>query len=692
MVQRSRLALFAATLAASALLAACDGGGGSGSTNTGGDTSTTSTVTNTGGGGSGGATGGTTTTTTTTTPTPTGCQTNSDCANDPNGAICDTSNGKCVGCIPAKDPVVDCGIGSWCEPNVEQCQAGCTADVDCPAQGGVQLVCDLDKHVCVGCVSDETCPAGSICINETCLPGCSPQHSCQPGQTCCGQQCVDVSNDENNCGSCNLACQLLPHSQIVCQNGQCVQGLCDQGYADCNGNTMDGCETNTLADGPCVCTPGQTQSCYLGAPGTQNVGPCKAGTRTCNADGLSWGACIGQVLPQPEICANNIDENCDGVMDNAADNDLDGWTTCEGDCNDANPLINPGAFEVTYTLVDNDNNPMTPPIKMPGGNGVDDDCDPNTSDVVDPSACGSLVTKLSTVSATDVANAMDLCQTTTANPPKPQKKWGLLSADYKLGSGADASAQLANFQNYQAAILQQYGYLNGNPATPNNAPKKGPTMAGISSGHMRYTGQAGFVSPNGGSSMGGPDACPAAYKAAHGGALPSSQGCSGACSGGSTCNDSILVRLSVRVPTNAKSMSYDFKFFSGEFPEWVCTSYNDYYLALLTTGAAGIPLDKNVSFDGLGNPVSVNNGFFDVCSPSGCFNCPQGVTELAGTGMENSVGGGTSWLTTDAPVVPGETITLDLMVFDVGDQAYDSNVLLDNFRWGLNSASVATHQ
>lgn len=689
MVLRSRLAFLAATLAVSGFLTACGDGGGSSSGGAGGA--------GTAGSGAGGATatGGSTstggdTTTTTTTPTPTGCQTNADCANDPAGPICNGDTGECVGCIPVADPAVDCGIGSWCVPNVGQCQGGCTGDVDCP-QSGTPLVCDLDTHTCVGCVNDDACPAGTICIGQACIPGCSPTHACQAGQSCCGQQCIDLSNDENNCGACNIACQLLPHSQVICQNGQCLQGVCDQGYDDCNGNQMDGCEINIIADGPCVCAPGETQSCYLGAPGTQGVGPCKAGTRTCKADGLGWGGCMGQVLPVPEICANNVDENCDGIKDNAADMDGDGWTACEGDCNDGDILINPGALEVTYTLVDNDNNPNTPPVKVPGGNGVDDDCDPATPDATEPAACGSLAPKLTGVTAIDVANAMDLCQQTTLNPPKPQKKWGLLSSDYKLGSGVDAGAQLTNFQNFQAAIMVQYGYLNGNPATANNPPKKGPTMAGISSGHMRYTGQTGFANPNGGSSMGSGTACPASYLAAHGGTLPSSQGCSGNCTGGNTCNDSIMVRLQVRVPTNAKSMSYDFKFYSGEFPEYVCTTFNDYYLALLTTGAPGIPLDKNVSFDGLGNPVSVNNGFFDVCGATGCFVCPQGTVELQGTGMENGIGGGTSWLTTDAPVVPGETITLDLMVFDVGDQAFDSHVLLDNFRWSLSPASVGTH-
>ncbi len=696
---RSHFGLFAITVATATLLAAC-GDGSSGGTGGTGASAGQGGQTTGGNGGAGGGTGGATTATTggagggTGGMMPTGCQTNDDCAMDPGGPICNSDNGECVSCIPVADPAIDCGIGSWCNINKFACEVGCTGNADCPTPpGGEPLICDLDTHTCVGCLNDAGCLPGSICVSSVCIPGCSPTQACVPGQTCCGQSCFDLAVDENNCGACNQGCQGIPNAEVACINGQCVKASCNPNYADCDGNPANGCETNTIVDGQCLCTPGATQSCYLGAPGTQGVGPCKAGSQTCDADGLSWGACLGQVLPVPELCADGIDQNCNGVMDDAADMDNDGWTSCDGDCDDTKALVNPGAFEVTYTLFDNDNNPATPPVVVPGGNGVDDDCNPATSDVTEPAAC-STVGKLSGVTADDIAKAMDLCQPAAANPPKPQKTWGLLSSAYKLGNGNDPGAtNLNNFQNFQAAVLVQYGYTGGNPANKNNPPKKGLTMGGISSGNMRYTGQANFVSPNGGAGYNGTSSCPAGYLAANGGVLPSSLGCNGAnCNGGNTCNDSIMVRMQVRVPTNAKSMSYDFKFFSGEFPEWTCTTFNDYYVALLTTGAAGIPADKNVSFDGLGNPVSVNNGFFDVCSPSGCYNCPKGIAELAGTGMEGGVGGGTSWLTTDAPVVPGETITLELLVFDVGDTAYDSHILLDNFRWGLNSATVSTHE
>src|SRR5262249_54518228 len=155
------------------------------------------------------------------------------------------------------------------------------------------------------------------------------------------------------------------------------------------------------------------------------------------------------------------------------------------------------------------------------------------------------------------------------------------------------------------------------------------------------------------------------------------------CPVGTGANDSVDLRLQIRVPTNVKSFSYDFRFFSGEYQTFQCTEFNDYYLAILSTAAVGLPADKNISFDGLGNPVSVNNGFLELCggNSKNCGPCPNGTAELAGTGMDQVSGGGTTWLTTDAPIVPGETMILDLVIFDVQDHAYDSLVLVDNFRW-----------
>ncbi|MFO0756497.1 MAG: choice-of-anchor L domain-containing protein [Byssovorax sp.] len=696
-------ALIAACSIIAAVAASCGGtvssSGTTGSTTSSGTSSGTggsSATTGTGGstGGTGGANTGGTGGTGNVEPKCTG---NADCANDPKGKVCDAATGQCVQCTLADD---QCVAGQYCDGTTDTCKVGCTDAADCAAMGGANLICNTDNHTCVGCLVDTDCPLGSVCFaaNGVCVPGCSATQGCQDGFTCCGSACFDVTSATTHCGSCdkNCAAGVNPpatcgnnvcdmgedcancpgdcpcNAPPVCNAGMCQLGACDAAYADCNGDANDGCEHNVLQDGPCLCAPGSTQACYNGGPGTLGKGPCVAGTQTCAASGTEWGPCVGQVLPKSEVCANGIDEDCNGQVDDVPDLDGDGWTACNGDCCDApgacggSPKqINPGAFEVV-------------------GNGVDDDCDPATSDVNAPAACSN-ASKFGGVTADDMAKAMDICQVTTANAPLPTKKWGLLSALFRLPDGsAPTAAALTNNQDKQTAILQNYG-------TGGVAPHKGPTMAGMSSGWMRDEndpGYAGIASVITGANNGAPPS----YLAAHGGSLPSSAGCSGNCPAGNGAFDPVNLRLSIRVPTNAKSFSYDFRFFSAEYWTWQCTSYNDFYLALLQTGAPGIPNDKNITFDANNNPVSVNNGFFQVCAQKGCNICPSGTGELAGTGMEvGNTGGGTTWLTTDSPIVAGETITLDLMVFDVSDATLDSLVILDNFRWSLQAAVVGTH-
>jgi hypothetical protein len=70
----------------------------------------------------------------------------------------------------------------------------------------------------------------------------------------------------------------------------------------------------TTDDG-CVCTPGTTAACYAGPPSTEDVGSCLSGTQTCNESGTGYGACVGAVLPVDEVCADGIDNDCDGVSD-----------------------------------------------------------------------------------------------------------------------------------------------------------------------------------------------------------------------------------------------------------------------------------------------------------------------------------------------------------------------------------------
>ncbi|MBI4705241.1 MAG: choice-of-anchor L domain-containing protein, partial [Deltaproteobacteria bacterium] len=469
-----------------------------------------------------------------------------------------------------------------------------------------------------------------------------------------------------NCGGCGSAGPQPQHLKVWCEAGACHLGDCEPGFFDCDLDPSSGCEQPM----ECKCTPGEVQPCYEGLLGTENVGACHGGTKTCAMDGMQWGSCEGQVLPAEEKCANGIDDDCNGGIDDIPDLDGDGWTVCDGDCCEQKfqcgspELVNPGAFEFV-------------------GNQVDDDCDPNTPDDQPPPLCSTQV-KFKSVTAEDVAKAIDLCQFVPKNPAPKDKKWGVVGAEFRLANGNAPGGQMSNMQNFQAAILQNYG-------TGGVVPKKGQTMAGISSGRMRDQNDPEYTNPNGGSSFGSSSQPPAAYLAAHGGQLPASFGCKGNCPAGNGANDSVNARIEIRVPTNAQSFSYKFKFFSAEYWTYACTQYNDFYLALLTSKAPNLPKDKNISFDGKGNPVSVNNGFFDVCVPKSCYTCPNGTVELQGTGMQvGNTGGATQWLITKAPIVPGETMVIELMVFDVSDGILDSLTILDDFAWSVTPSEVGT--
>ena len=46
--------------------------------------------------------------------------------------------------------------------------------------------------------------------------------------------------------------------------------------------------------------------------GTDGIGICKAGLKTCDGEGLHYGECIGDVQPATENCLTPADEDCDG--------------------------------------------------------------------------------------------------------------------------------------------------------------------------------------------------------------------------------------------------------------------------------------------------------------------------------------------------------------------------------------------
>src|SRR5262245_12769417 len=63
-----------------------------------------------------------------------------------------------------------------------------------------------------------------------------------------------------------------------------------------------------------ICTPHREEACYEGPEGTENVGACRIGVRTCLQYGDAFSECGGQVLPIEEDCATPADDDCDGEV------------------------------------------------------------------------------------------------------------------------------------------------------------------------------------------------------------------------------------------------------------------------------------------------------------------------------------------------------------------------------------------
>ncbi|HPM47827.1 MAG TPA: choice-of-anchor L domain-containing protein, partial [bacterium] len=389
------------------------------------------------------------------------------------------------------------------------------------------------------------------------------------------------------------------------------------------------------------------------------------------------------VLPGAELCDSGHDENCDRTQMTAGgtgdpNEDGDAWTMCQGDCCDnesqcLNPgIVNPGAVEFI-------------------GDSVDNDCNGS----VDEARTGCLTgEKLNnTVIAMDLLKAMDICQ--IHDPAK--NNWGI------VGTPSITRASGTGDVNYrQVGVMTRFG-----TSTTNN-PIFGSNFAVLSSGRARDAGDADATTTYTYEYANGNP--PSDFVSAHGGSLPVTKT---GCPAGSGANDSVMLKVQLKVPTNANSFSFDFRFFSQEYWAFTCTEYNDFFITMLDTtwtpvnpGDKPIPADKNISFDSSGNYISVNsNQFFTVCDAKSGYTCPDGTGPLAGTGYNLKVcveediwgnceeekynSGATKWLTTTAPVKPGETITLRFVIWDTSDMALDSLVLIDNFRWNAEPSGGA---
>ena len=358
------------------------------------------------------------------------------------------------------------------------------------------------------------------------------------------------------------------------------------------------------------------------------------------------------------------------------DKDQDGYTVADGDCNDCDKLVNPGAFDVP-------------------GNMVDEDCSGKVDD--EPTGCDTGLAVDGP--AADGARALGICRTANPAAQGKERTWGLVRAAYVFPDGSTAAVAPGDNtcgKTGDPPNPLQHGILAG--FGQRVKPRTGAAMVALSSGIARSGQQTvGKIGPS-------PDDAEMCTRSRMPMGFPVSSystcGDLDPPTGARNANDAIALELVLRVPTNAAALSFDFDFYTFEYKEFVCTDYNDAFVALLYSKVAGLPANNNIAFDSQMNPVSVNNGFVEVCAPwtyegmkgntpfTRAFPCKLGTGELDRTGFEDHAA--TGWLQTTTNVVPGEELTLRFAIWDAGDEALDSTVLIDNFRWDAKPGTTAT--
>lgn len=194
--------------------------------------------------------------------------------------------------------------GVSCDLLTEQHVAGWTADpvgVTLSPQGSsvtlhmrrsasLNLAVDYEEDVCLS--DGSVCVRDGQCCSLSCdaTGACAQPAGCAAGETSCGGACVDLFSDASNCGACGAAC---PAPGPSCSDGICVQNctaeVCDSLDSDCDGQIDEDLGSTTCGSGACErtvssCIGGQEQTCQPGSP-------------------------------NPEVCGNGIDDDCDGSVD-----------------------------------------------------------------------------------------------------------------------------------------------------------------------------------------------------------------------------------------------------------------------------------------------------------------------------------------------------------------------------------------
>ncbi len=301
------------------------------------------------------------------------CPGSQDCDDDDedryygNTEICDNKDNDCDGVADDGLALSTCGVGACANTGTTCSPASCT-----PLSPSAE-VCDNKDNDCNGVIDNgvalstcgvgECARTGTTCFANSCTPGSPSAELCDNKDNDCNGV-VDNGCDADG----DNYCTSLSGSSPACDaGGDCDDSsdktypgapeLCDGEDNDCDGSVDEGCD----ADGDDYCTDviGSSPACPNGG------GDCNDADDTVHPSAT-------------ELC-NNVDDDCNGTIDNGCDADGDNYCTSVDGSSPACPL---GGGDC------NDNAGQTHPNAPEVCDGLDNDCNGPADDNIAAITCG----------------------------------------------------------------------------------------------------------------------------------------------------------------------------------------------------------------------------------------------------------------------------------------------------------------